>query len=359
MLGDSGGIEAKLTELTVLQKKLLSQSGELDLSGRGIDSFERIEVPDITQTLILTDNNITSFVNFVPSPRLERLVLDGNPLLSFLGFPTNHSIREFSAHQTPLAELPNFTALAILVFDSADVTSGSANEGPALEVLNGRQLTSADRAAVSPQALSQHFVLPSTFNERLNPPDDILRGLTKSLGDILRRGWVSDLLPRNLKQAESEAVEIEGDPLSVRIVRLLNLIKGTAWTANRLLARVLAPQPERLPAKLFMGDPLLARCEQQQQLIFYLSSQVDDLKKPPEELSDETAQAYEAVLQEYGKDLVTNAACVREFSPARRQRDIRSELRRAVAKLVHCDPGVGDRELAKKLREIPRGRPST
>jgi hypothetical protein len=212
--------------------------------------------------------------------------------------------------------------------------------------------------------LSEHFALSVSFSDRLDPPADVTRDFTKSLGDILRRGWISDLLPRNLKQAENESRDIEHDPMSVRIVRLLGLLKDTAWTANRLLARVFATPPEH-PPNVFLGDPLLARSEKQQQLIFYLSSQVDDLRRTQEELaktqlhkqleqatlSDETAQEYETLLRERGKDLVANAARLQKSSPARKQKEIHSELRRAVARLLQSDPAIGDRQLAMRLRE--------
>jgi hypothetical protein len=367
-----GDVEAKLSELTLLEKTALSKSGEIDFSHRGIASFKQIKIPPIAKKLVLSNNNITNFIGFDPTPMLETIILDGNPLVSFLGFPKIHSIKHLSAQHTPLSELPNFTSLAILCLDSGsrETVNGvsSYDQSVGLETLNGRQITISDRSIVSGRTLVNQWVSRDKgLSKRIEPSVRSVTLVTERLGDMLRRGWISDTLPRCLDAAEEGSYRMEHDPISVQVVRTLSMLQSKCWCVEDIFQRLLGPPPRKVPAEIFVGDDWTERSEKQQKMIAYLTSQLDDLKQTQREelaaarvmkkkvekaeLSESTLNQYKHLLADAAPDLVANSRAIGPAEPEKKQRTNHLGLRKAVAKFLGCDPSVGDRELAERLAE--------
>jgi hypothetical protein len=360
---------AKLSELTLLQKTALSQSGEVDFSCRGITSFEQIEIPTISKRLILSKNNIINFIGFAPTPKLETIVLDDNPLLSFLGFPQIHSIRHLSAKDTPLSELPNFTSLAILCLDSGSCETvdgiSASDKAVRLETLNGCKVTVSDRSAVSGRTLVNYWVTKASgLSQRADPSPESLAQVTGRLGALLRRGWISDALPRRFAAAEKRSFRMAHDPTSVQVVRTLRLLQSKRWSVEDIFKRLLAPPPEKVPLRNFVADDWTERHEKQEAVIWYLTTQLEDLQRTQQEKaavaramkktiekgepSELTLNRYKALLAQAAPELVANS---KSIDPKKKQRTNHLGLRETVAKLLRCDPSVGDRELAERLAE--------
>jgi hypothetical protein len=334
----------------------------------------------VTTVLNLADNNITSFEGFNPSPRLDTLILDGNPLLSFLGFPKLHSIRHFSAKKTPLADLPNFTGLTILCFESGsyETSDGLAKVDDILpcrlETLNGRPVTVADRALVSAKTLAQQFVTTDTFALHVRPTRQGLESITQPIGDALRLGWIADAFPRKLEQVTKDAAAMAYDPVSVRVVRIFGYIQHKEWEVARLFERLMAPSPEKVQPAVFVGDEWTAKAERQQSLIFQLNSELQELrasqaqqeaaktaaKKKVEQvdLSEETLAGYRALLTMYGQPLLENSATVKGQVHVEKARENPEGLRAAVARLVGATPDISDAELTRLLKELAKTVPS-
>jgi hypothetical protein len=226
---------------------------------------------------------------------------------------------------------------------------------------------------VSAKNLSQQFVNQENFDVHVRPTVDRLEAITRTLGDALRRGWISDAFPRRLEEVTKEAAPIEYDPLSVRVVRIFGFIQSKGWSVPRLFERLLAPAPEKVSPVIFVGDEWTARAEKQQSLIFQLTTELQELRDSQAEqqaaqtaakqrteqgeLSEETLAGYRALLAQFGQALLDNSARVRGEARSGKKRQNPAGLRAAVARIVGAPPGASDVELARLLRELAQSVP--
>ncbi|OHS94640.1 hypothetical protein TRFO_11032 [Tritrichomonas foetus] len=341
-------------DMSQQQKASLARAGEVNLSGREISSFKQLEIPEITTVLNLSNNFIADFSGFQPELRLDTLILDDNPLVTFRFLPEVHNIRHFSAVRSPLTMLPNFRILAILAF------------GDHLETINGKPVTANEKAAVSGQKLAEFFkrqVVTKISNTESQQ-------VKQKMANAIRKGWISDTFPKSLASAEQESDDAESDPISVLAVRLFTLVHADDETVLLFFKHHMAPthkitiEPPRVDDKL----------EQQQTLITFMQDQLNELKKDhadqvsrlqkastykskaqmAEELKDlskETLEAYNNLIFSVGPDLVENSRQIAEEEKKKGTKDMKG-LRSVVAKILGVEPNIGDRKLARMLKQL-------
>lgn len=343
-------------DMNTSEKAQLVRTGVLNLRARRIKNFGDIEIPVVSRTIDLTNNELTSFIGFEPHMDVDTLIMDDNPILSFLGFPETHSIRHFSAKGTYLSALPNFRQLAILAI------------GPSLETIDGKEITAADRAPVTPRNLSDYFTRTSVSGAS----EGLQKHLSTTLGNMVRKGWINDVFPRKIAVIEEEAQRSENDPVSVRAVRLLTILKCDELAIAKFFFRLLGPTPEKV--KVVSRD-IEKRLEDQQTLIAFMQDQLEDLKREQQSKIDEmrrrkekddaksvesydgtplekdTEDAYNELVEEVGYTLILNSQKVMAEGEKRGAGNPEG-LRETVRKLTGAGPEVGDRELVRLLRQL-------
>lgn len=341
-------------EISQQQKALVARIGEVDLSNREISSFTQIEIPEIATSLNLSNNYIAEFAGFIPEPSLETLILDDNPIVTFRNFPENNNIRHFSALRAPITLLPNFRFLTLLAI------------GDGLESINGVDVTLNEKAAVSGQKLFDFFSRKAITKGSENEYKEI-KNLMSSL---LKQGWIGDSLPRNLTSAEKKAEEAESDPITVLGVRLFNIVHSDEETMILFFRQHMSPSH-----KIIIAPPRIdEKLEQQQNLIAFMQDQLNELKKEHqdqvqklqktttykskvqrekelEELEESTLNAYNEVVRRAAPELIENSRIILEEEKKKGRKNPKG-LRTVAAKILGVDPNIGDRELAKMLREL-------
>ena len=343
-------------DMNTNEKAQLVRTGVLNLRARHIRRFQDIDIPVVSRTVDLTDNDITSFLGFEPHMDVDTLILDENPILSFLGFPETHSIRHFSAKNTYLAALPNFRQLAILAI------------GSSLETINGTEITAADRAPVSARNLCDYFSRTSVSGSS----EGQQKHLITTLANMIRKGWINDVFPRKITVIEQEAQMAENDPVSVRAVRLLTVLRCDELAIAKFFFKLMGPTPERV--KIVSKD-IEKRLEDQQTLIAFMQDQLEDLKREQQAKIDElnrkrkkddtesvssydgtplekdTEEAYNELVREVGYNLILNSEKVMAEGEKRGKGNPEG-LRETVRKLTGAGPEAGDRELVQLLRQL-------
>ncbi|KAH0790625.1 Leucine Rich Repeat family protein [Histomonas meleagridis] len=321
-----------------------------DCSGKCFTSFSKFKCPSLAKVLNFTNNCITDFNGFEPNSNLEKLILDDNPLLSFQGLIEDQKIKSFSAQNTPISLLPSFRQLAILAF------------GPSIEEINNEKVTISERKILSPEYLSNYFSPSSTSANDKESGINILNKLRKAV----RNGWIDTSIPKKLDLIEIRSLETEMDPISVRAMRVMDLSHASEDKINDLFEKIFQPSTTK-PKRFKAHDVNDERIAKQQELIAFMQNQLEQLKEinasktkkvskkksgktENEELSAETEQLYEKLLEEVGQGLIQNSEYVEEHTSANNP----IGLRNAVAKLLGVNPGIGDVKLAKMLGRMKR-----
>jgi hypothetical protein len=308
----------------------------------GLRSFSDLEVPDGTQRAIFSDNVLTDFVGLEPSTALTHLVLDRNPVISFRGFPALPGLKVLSLVGSPLSELPNFRALAIIC------------AGTQLANLNGTEVTPIDLSSAVPYGPAEH---PRS---------------------LLIRGWLPrkpiNLSPVSPKRPSGKAhdkeqakrdpeensrvlqtvARQEGDPLSLQIVRLLRTIGYGNAQIRQFFRRVFspagAPRPE---AKTAARSPLQRQIDNQQLIIDTLATEIEVLRS-----GNRLLNQYEEMIRTVGAPLFRNAEELEAIERGDGRDGIEkadgaagnyAELRQAVLEFLGVDPGTLDEELVAQI----------
>ena len=346
-------ISEKIKEISQQQKVTIAKAGEVVMTSREILSFKQIEIPPITTLLNLSGNYIAEFAGFSPEMRLDTLILDDNPIVTFQNFPEVHNIRNFSCLRSPITSLPNFRLLALLAI------------GDSLETLNGSPVTRDERALTSGRKLVELFKRSNIAKISVSEEQEARRVMAESI----RKGWIGDQWPKSLDAVKNESNQAANDPISVLAVRLFDLIHSDDETILLFFKHHLAPahsvriEPPRIDDRL----------EQQQALISFMQDQLNELKKDHadqvkriqkvstykskaqladelKELTKETLEAYNSMVQEIAPELYENSEQIRQEEEKKGRKNIKG-LRAIVAKILDVDPNIGDRNLAKMLRE--------
>lgn len=345
---------SQMVEISQNQKAELAKAGEINLENREISAFSQIDIPDITNKINLTNNFIADFTGFRPDLRLDTLILDNNPIVTFRNFPEIHQIRHFSAINAPITLLPNYRWLVLLAL------------GNSLETIDGTMIQPAERAAVSGEKLCELFSRKVNFTISQSEAEQTRNRLANSL----RKGWISNTYPKSIEFAEKEADSAENDPITVLAVRLFNLVHADEVTMTQFLRHHMAPTHKIVIEPPKIDDKL----EQQQNLINFMRDQLVELKKEHQnqmkklqkvtthktkaqkqeelkDLSEGTLNAYNELLLRAAPQLIENSQMMFEEEKKIEKKDPRG-LRKVVAKLLGVDSTIGDRELAKMLREF-------
>ena len=256
------------------------QTGCASFVSRQIRSFQEIEIPSVAVSLDVSDNQIADFVGFEPQISFETLNVDNNPIVSFHGFPSQQMIIHFSAKQTPIAELPNFRQLALLAI------------GTQLETINGTQVTQAELHSVTGRNFAEYFFRKTITKISQSEQDQI----TSQLSDAVRRGYIASRFPRQLSTIAEAVTSQESDPITVRAMRLMNILHKDEGAIKELMKRMFCPVlPNKSTNKAQIVDERLAK---QQSLIWFMTDQLNEIKKNRQQKLEELGQQKEEQLKE-------------------------------------------------------------
>lgn len=329
------------------------QTGCASFASRQIRSFQEIEIPSVAISLDVSDNQIADFVGFEPQISFETLKVDNNPIVSFHGFPSQQMIIHFSAKQTPIAELPNFRQLALLAI------------GTQLETINGTQVTQAELHSVTGRNFAEYFFRKTITKISQSEQDQI----TSQLSDAVRRGYISSRFPRQLSTIAEAVTSQESDPITVRAMRLMNILHKDEGAIKELMKRMFCPVlPNKSTNKAQIVDERLAK---QQSLIWFMTDQLNEIKRNRQQkleelgqqttaqpkmavkestvpVSNETLVLYNHMVEEAAGILIKNSEeC--ELEEDREKKKDHKGLRTAVIKLLGVSGELSDKELADLL----------
>lgn len=91
----------------------------------GLTMFPQLQQMRDCQTLVFSDNPITSFAGLCPSTRLLHLDLDGTNIKSFDAVPDLPNLESLSMKRTPLARYKKLMLMATIVFPSLQLLNGA------------------------------------------------------------------------------------------------------------------------------------------------------------------------------------------------------------------------------------------
>ena len=312
-----------------------------------------IKIPSAAISFDASDNILTDFTGFECPDTIEGVVFDNNPLVSFKNFPEFTKITSFSAKGSPLSLLPNFKQLVLLVV------------GPQVKFVNGERLSSQDYYSVSPQTLAG-FYFGSDANRKSN---DEKQNICDQLADALRRGWISDKLPRQPQVAEDESTRQEDDSVSTRAVRLTMLLKWSDSAMLELIHNIFNEIPDkkasiRVPKQtqidqqlerqriliISMEDEIKILQQQQQLRDEYKKKSRVNLSDPEPKISPQSMELYLDMLQKFGSEVEKNADDVEI------QKNIIDPegLRRTVKKFLQVPESTEDKVLIRMLKQKER-----
>ena len=319
------------------------------VSNMRLRDLSSVEIPSAAISFDASNNILTDFTGFNCPDNIEGVSFDNNPLVSFKNFPTDTKIRNFSAKGSPISLLPNFKQLVLLAV------------GPQVQTINGERLTSSDYFSVAPQTLANLY---AGFEDRKMSEDE-KQNICNQLADSLRRGWISNSLPRQPKVAEDESLRQENDTVSIRAVRLAALLKWNDNETLELIHNIFNELPEkkaavRAPRQAQIDEQL----ERQRILITSMEDEIkileDQLKRREEskqqskvrstdeepEISAASKDLYLDMLHKFASELENNSHDVELEKNA-----IDPEgLRRTVKKYFQMPENTPDSELIKALK---------
>lgn len=329
------------------------QTGCASFTSKQIRSFQEIDFPDVAVSLDVSDNKIPDFIGFEPKITLESLRVDRNPIVSFHGFPEQHMILHFSAKQTPISELPNFRQLTLLAI------------GAQLETINDVPVTQSELQSISGVTLAGHFFRKTVTKISDTQQDQI----SKQLSDAIRNGYVASSFPRKISVITDAVASQESDPVTVRAMRLMNILRKDEESIKSLIKQLFCPLlSNKAVKKTQVVDERLAK---QQSLINFMTDQLNEIKMERLQkiqqieyqaetndynenrnenpaspaISDETKALYEKMVEEVAFDLVQNS------EEEKGKEKNYWGLRAAVIRLLGVSEDLSDRELASLLRD--------
>ncbi|KAH0785853.1 leucine-rich repeat protein [Histomonas meleagridis] len=300
-----------------------------------IKSFFDIDISTTTEQIHLEDNKLVDFLGLEPLDTLEALYLDRNPICSFLGFPTLKNLKTISLIDTPISLIPNFRSLLLILCNSD------------LEYINGVKVSPSDQ-------------LPPTFGS-----PDLIRNL-------LTNGWVPrcnfSFHEKSTSQTNAEYDRYlhitslhSHDPPSVRIVRLLRSLGQSRAQILQFLRKFHSSaslhnetiSKNKTTKHINEVDSLINR---QQDIINLLAAQLQSLQT-----GSKSVDMYEAMLNEYGNDLLQNEEILSSIETGNIIRDDKKTnddeergytiLRNSVVEFLGVESTINDNELIKILEK--------
>jgi hypothetical protein len=294
----------------------------------GSPFFSAILIPENVHVLQLSDNRFIDFQGLESLLSLHTLILDRNPIVSFRYFPLLPKLRSLSLIGSPIAELPNFRALALL------------SAGPHLAHLNDTDITASDRAAAA------------QYGDLARP--------------LLLRGWLprkpialaSVPLPVQSPPSALQIVEEhEEDPASLQLVRLLRTIDYTIPQIQNFFRTHFSPfqRPRPSPRRLKSENPIQIQVNKQQQFIDVLSAQLQALRS-----DNRLFRQYNELLFRSAFPLLENAALLARLEKgdeAGEKTNVYGEsdydaLRSAAIAYLRAEPDTPDDDLIEEMNEI-------
>jgi hypothetical protein len=289
---------------------------------------------------------------------LETLNLDRNPIVSFRGFPELPSLKTLSLIDCPIADLPNFRALAI------------ACAGAQLSSLNGKDVTSSERG------VAEAYARIDTVDDQ---PVDIGRRLitrgwlpAKHVPVVARKHYIlptkEDAKRRSKKKkGAKDAKEIDTretvlrwmssvdrqdhDPTTVRIVRLLRAIGYDKEKIRAFLRTFFTFGNVAHPKQVKKVSAIEQQIAKQQEIIDMLAAQLQALRS-----GNRTINEYHQLVAEVGVNLLRNAELISSTDAdggATTQKTTNKydyeKLREAVIAFLEADPEVTDAVLIETL----------
>jgi hypothetical protein len=100
---------------------------------QGLTDFSSLTYPNVSRSLDLHSNHITSFVGFPQLLSLTQLSLDSNPITSYQGCQLLPSLRWLSLRGTPISRNFDFKLMCLVAFGSQIVSINSETITPALK----------------------------------------------------------------------------------------------------------------------------------------------------------------------------------------------------------------------------------
>jgi hypothetical protein len=295
----------------------------------------------------VNDNLITDFIGLESLPRLHTLILDRNPIISLKGFPSLPELTHLSMLGTPISELHNFRALALIV------------AGPQLKVLNGVDVTTNDRSGARALGCPGYELEASKI---VRPPSSIERerasGLPDFTANLIVRGWIprrpvfmpfegrsQDAKEEKRTAAADRVIRLvdrqENDPISLRMVRLLRTTQYDTSGIRRFLRNYFSPG-EVAKKDIKTESSMEAQIERQQAIIDVLAAQLQALRT-----GNSTINQYNEMLNSVAKILIKNSEKVRGYESGMDDYDA---LRKSAIDYLGVDERTTDNELIKMLK---------
>ncbi|EAY12199.1 hypothetical protein TVAG_004050 [Trichomonas vaginalis G3] len=310
------------------------------VSNMRLRDLNDIEIPDAAISFDASNNLLTDFTGFEPKGNIRGVVFDNNPLVSFRNFPRNTNITSFSAAGSPLSMLPNFRQLAILVL------------GPKIEIINGIKVTPNEFSEVSAKTLATYY----KGGDANKMPQQELNMYVESFTDALINGWIYAGLPRSLNQLDVDATRQQNDPLSVRVVRILTILRWKDEDIIQFIDNIFNETPaQKSKQKKSKSDFLDEQLQKQRDIIQMMKEELQSLQHEqnvkedrknkqsskfsnnnPEpididlttKISKPSLDAYNAMLQEYSVALEQNAADIEVDKKTTNPEGLREAIRR-------------------------------
>lgn len=336
---------------TKAQTKAMTSFKIFPVTNMNLRELSSVKIPEAAVSFDASNNLLTDFTGFTCTDNVRGVSFDSNPLISFKGFPQNTKITSFSAKGSPLSSLPNFRQLVLIAV------------GPSVLFINGEKVSNHEKNSVSPETLSNFY--HGSGAKKMQ--DSGKQYIVDKIADSLRRGWISDHFPRHLNTMEMESISQEDDPVTVRAVRIGNLLK---WSDNDKLQFISnlfnETQEEKKQVVNSQKDDVSSKIQHQNSIIAIMEQELADLeeemtKKEEEKeekkrnekkeskdalVSQQTMDFYFEMLQNSASELIENSQAVEK------NKSIDPEgIRKAIKKFLKLDQNATDEELINGLKQ--------
>ena len=235
-----------------------------------------------------------------------------------------------------------------------------------------RSVTKVEKQSISGVKLASHFNRKTVTKISDAQQDQINR----QVSDAIRHGYVASTFPRKISDITESVASQESDPVTVRAMRLMHILRKDEETIKNLIKQLFCPiLPNKSVKKSQVVDERLAK---QQSLINFMTDQLNEIKRERQQkiqqieyqatqeevtnlnenyengseipVSEETKGLYQRMVEEVAYDLIQNS---KEFELEEEKEKTKNYkgLRAAVIRLLGVSEELSDRELASLLRD--------
>lgn len=174
----------------------------LILSNQGITSASQILITDDLKGLVVKNNKLPDFVGFMSSQTLETLDISSNPIGSLRGFPRLPNLKSIDLSKTPFARSEFYRIAVIIVC------------GRNIRVINGERISTSERQIAKSypaecEALIRSGWIPTYPPPRPNELSKIRAEVTRKQTDAASKVVKAPVLTRRVPQKQSERFEHE------------------------------------------------------------------------------------------------------------------------------------------------------